>query len=686
MQKRIKFSLIAIFSLFIILTSLSVSTAQDGSGIRAAYDKYLNSYNDFKKAVDDGRDEKTIKLYAEKYKNDLDAYEKLSKTAAEEGNNNEENTAAEKTADNENGALNSASASEANATGAPAATLLEKTIIELHSDNPANLDSIIAALEKIIESPKNPGEAGRAKYELANAYVMKKNYAAAETLFNAIIADGTNPMRENAKKAAETLDYLKKRADYAAAALNARNEALNKKEIYDKSSWKNPFTKIFAKFSQVKSALKYRKSMTDLKEYDGDGNKGFIGTAKTFAIDLFKKRLTINPEDEKENKMISDEVIWKKRQRIAALVANNDGIYKIANVRWGFTGDGAGDEDNTLAKWRTVTLNANHVKEAYFVIKPFAPEWIAGHSFFMFDFDEDHPVVTEYGEKSYGFIMSMEARQKQGEQYSFTGSFGVVYLLLSKEDYIQICAINGSRLIPYKLNLTALQKKGLLIKSIEESLEERGMERYDLFENNCTNILFAMLNSVLPEKNQFREWIIKKILYNKLLAIPKAAPKFLKKHNLIAETMPTIYPDKAVAADRSGKNLEGGEAEAALKNMAEIKTIAGNLKNSITAAIESGALSNNKIKNLFYDEESDTVFALNIPGALPEEGDKSAFSINEKEFVNKINAASSKNELKDYIAGLFDAYINALDKRMKVYPDISQYLIKDLQTLNDAIK
>ena len=240
--------------------------------------------------------------------------------------------------------------------------------------------------------------------------------------------------------------------------------------------------------------------------------------------------------------------------------------------------------------------------------------------------------------------------------------------------------------MPYKLKLTGEQKKGLLVKSIEEALEERGMERYDLFENNCTNILFAMLNSVLPKENQFREWIIKKILYNKLLAIPKAAPKFLKKHNLIAETMPTIYPDKNRAADNAGKPFTGADLEAAIKNRAEVKNFAASVKIKLLNAITSGALDKNAFKNLFYDEETDMIMALNVPGALPEEGDKSAFSINETEFVKKLSSVNSTEELKSYTESIFNAYIAAADKRMEVYPDISDYLKNDLQSIENRVK
>lgn len=682
MRKNYSSRLIAVLSIFFvfIFVSANASFAESNSAVRAAYEKYLKSYNELKSAVENNLGDETIKRYSEKYKEDLDAYKKLA------GNSSKLSDAGQSAEASESSAAAEVQAGVVSSASAAAATPLEKAIIELHSGDNSKLDAVIATLEKIAGNSKNPDEAGRAKFELANAYMIKNNYGGAEKLFNAVIADASNPMRENAKKAIETINYLKKRAEYAAGAVNARDNALNKKENYQNLSWKNPFTKIFAKFSQITSAVKYRKAMTNLKEFDGDGKKGFIGTTKTFITDLFKKRLEIDPADEKENKLISSEIIWKKRQRIAALVAKNDGIYKIANVRWGFTGDGGKDEDQTLPKWRTVTVNTNFVKEAYFVIKPFAPEWIAGHSFFMFEFDNAHPVVTEYGEKSYGFIMSMEARQKQGETYSFTGSFSTVYLLLSKEDYLQICSINGSRLIPYRLNLDAGQKKGLLVKAIEESLEERGMERYDLFENNCTNILFGMLNTVLPKEQQFREWIIKKVFYNKLLSIPKTAPKFLKKHKLIAEVMPTIFPDKERAADRAAKPFTGADLEAAIKNRAEIKNLAASVKIKITAAIDSGSLDKNEVKDLFYDEETEMAIALSVPGALPEEGDKSAFSINEIEFVNKMNSINSKEELKTYVAGLFNAYMIAVDKRMEVFPDISDYLKDGLRELDERIK
>jgi|GEM_PF-4099705 len=664
------YALTALTAFSIICQSPAI--ADTSSSARAAYDKYTSSYNEFKKAVENNLDEETIKKYSEIYKADLENYKKLTQSNNEyESGKSAEISLAE-----------GASAKNA-AFIAAAETPLEKAILQIHTGENSKLDEAISTLIKISENSKNKSEIERAKYELAGAYVIKKEYAKAEELLKSAAADASNPMNRDAEKSLETLNYLKKRADLSNIALKARTDAINKKEAYEGISWKNPFKKLAAGISKVKSALSYRKSMTGLKSFDGDGKKGFIEVTKTFITDVFKKRLTVDDCNTTENKLISGEIIWKKRQRLAALLENSDGVYKICNVRWGFYG--SGDEDQTIPKWRSVTIDTKAVKEAYLVIKPFAPEWIAGHCFFMFEFDESHPVVTEYGEKTYGFIVSMEARQKQGESYSFTGSFGVAYLLLSKEDYIQICSINGSRLIPYKLKLSGEQKKGLIVKAIEESLEERGMERYELFENNCTNILFGMLNAVLPEDQRFKEWIIKGILYNKLLAIPKAAPKFLKKHDLIAEIMPTIYPDKNNAIDKTGKLLEGAELVSASKSLSELTDLAGNVKSAMLKAIDNQSLNREKIKKLFYDQESSMIFSLNIPGVFPEESEKSAFSIDETAFITELNAAASSEELKTYIESLFSNYIKALEERMKIYPDVSKYMSNDLKSLEKRI-
>jgi len=237
------------------------------------------------------------------------------------------------------------------------------------------------------------------------------------------------------------------------------------------------------------------------------------------------------------------------------------------------------------------------------------------------------------------------------------------------------------------MKLSDEQKKNLLVRAIEEALKERGMERYELFENNCTNVLFEMLNTVIPKDQRFREWIVKNILYNKTLALPKTAPKILKKHGLVAEVMPTILPDAKNAVDPAGKPLAGEELAAAQKSLEMIVAKADRVKSEVLAAIDNGVLDKSKIKKMFYDEESDTVFTLNIPGAIPDEDAKSAFSIDEAEFVENMAAINSKDGLKKYVGGLFDAYMKALSNRMLVNgPDITQYLMDSLEELGKEVK
>ena len=682
-MKNLMFKRAALLLSALFLILFSTGTALCDNNVRAAYEKYLKSYNDFKGAIDQNLDADSIKLYAERYKSDLDNYKKLAGGEKSEADGSK--------AAASSGRISGESGMADGAEGAPEAvreseTHFEKAIIDLHSGDKTKIEKAVEVFKNTIAVSKNPVEVNRARYELANAYMTTNDFADAEKLYKSLIVskDATGA---NASKALETLNYLKTKTGLAASTQNARTAALEKKAAYDNISWRSPFKKVSAKISQLTSAFKYRKSLATLREQAKDGDAGFIGVTKSLLTDLFKNRDKIDVNDKNENALFTNDVVWKKRQRIAALINKNNGIYKVCNVRWGFTGTETGDEDKILPKWRTVTVDTNGVTEAYFVMKPFAPEWIAGHSFFMFEFDKEHPVVTEYGEKSYGFIVSLEAHLKEGQSYSFTGSFGVVYLMLSKEDYIQICAVNKSRLIPYRMKLSNEQKKSLLTCAIEEALKERGMERYELFENNCTNVLFEMLNTVIPKEQRFREWIVKNILYNKTLALPKTAPKILKKHGLVAEVMPTILPEAKNAADPAGKPLEGEELAAAKRSLETIMRKADRVKTEVLAAIDNGRLDKTEIKRIFYNEESDTVFALNIPGAVPDEGAKSAFEIDGREFVKNMAATKSKEGLEKYVGGLFDAYIRALSNRMLVHgPDISKYLTEGLENIENAVK
>jgi len=675
-------------SLAIIIAISSISAAVPAFGsaaeVRDAYEKYLKSYTDFKKAAEDGTDNDALKNYAEKYKLDLDNYKKLLEPGrVEKPEYSSDNVKSEKAP----GDGAASSAANPSTTAKTVDSRLGKALIMLHNGGAARLDEAIGELEKIAAAAGETDEAGRAKFELGRAYIEKKDYAKAETILTQVAKDPGNKMSGDASKVLEIVKYQKNMASYSAAARAARALALEKSRNYESVSWKNPASKIAAKFSQTAAALKYRWNMANMKDYDGGGNKSAFGVAKTFVTDLFKNGTKIDLANKKENDLIANDAVWKSRQRYAFLVEENGGLYRLTNVRWGFSNAESGDEDKIIPRWRTVTLDANAVREAYMVIKPFAPEWIAGHCFFLFEFDEAHPVVTEYGEKSYGFIMSMEAHQKVGQSYSFTGNFGVVYLLLSKEDYVQICAVNGSRLIPYKLKLTDEQKKGLLVTSIREAVKERGMEQYKLFENNCTNILFGMLNSVLPKDRQFREWVIKDVLNNKLLAIPKLAPKFLKKHDLIAEVMPTILPDKKNAAPAEGKPLDGSQLAAAKDRLSNLESRAAEVKTAVISAIDSGSLDKNGVMKLFYDDRTDMVEALNIPGPIPDAVSAGAFSIDENDFTARMKSIDTRAALSSYISSLFDSYAKALRERMLMDgPDIYQYLMDELDAVEKQVK
>lgn len=688
---------LAFVSVLLSCSLLSGGAAFGSSeGVREAYERYQKSYSDFKTAVDKNLDAETLRDLAERYKADLDNYKKLAG-----GKDGETPARADERISGEGRAMEGAAGmpadagpasavSKAGSEGAAGAqrttvTAFEKAIMDFHSGDGSKLDAAIKVFENTLKNSRNAAEIERAKYELANAYMAKGELSKAGPLLKELSgAKGT--VAEYSKKSLETLAYMKDRKALSDRARADRDAAIAKKAAYEAISWRNPIAKIPAKISEVFAAVKYRRTMSVLGQQAEDGDAGFFGTAKSFLTSLYKKKTKIDPADKAENELINDSRAWKQRQRIAALVSKSGGVYKICNVRWGFTGTDSGDEDAIKPKWRTVTIDTNAVREAYFVIKPFAPEWIAGHSFFMFDLDPAHPVVTEFGESSTSFIMSMEARQKEGQSYSFTGSFGVVYLLLSKEDYVQICAVNKSRLVPYRLALTDEQKKALFECALEEALKARGMERYELFENNCTNILFEMLNTVLPKDRQFREWILKKILYNKTLAIPKLAPKFLKRHGLIAETLPTIHPDPKNAADDYGKRLAGAELAAARERYAAVAARAEAVKKSVVAGTDAGRLDKAAVSAALYDSEAGMMTALEIPPAAPDTDAPGAFSIDERQFAAKMAAIKTKEELRSYVSSLFDAYKAGLSKRAAYSPDISKYLGDSLNELEARVK
>ena len=387
---------------------------------------------------------------------------------------------------------------------------------------------------------------------------------------------------------------------------------------------------------------------------------------------------------------------WNTKQRPAQLINKTDaGAYQIGNVRWGF--QKSEDYSNLQPFWRNAAIDVNKISDVLFIVKPFEPEWIAAHCLLIFKFSE--PIISDQNEKADGLVLSIEARLLKGQKYSLMqgnfGKFFIVYQLGTDADYMQYSAIEKKRLIPYKLKLTHEQKVELLKNTIAESVKNRDGEKYNTINNSCTNNLFILLNTVLPKEQKFREWILKKVIYNVGISFPRTAGKLLKKHKVVEEELPIMTPgapktdiaslagefNTAMSKGPVANELGGDDLVIANKNAASIAVKADKIKAAFVEAINEGTITKDMIKSTMYDEDAEQLMGLFVPGVNPSEEEKTGFVVG-AEFAEKLVAINDNAALAAYMGELFDSYKSAAAKRLTLEgPDVSKNLDSNLNAL-----
>jgi len=237
-----------------------------------------------------------------------------------------------------------------------------------------------------------------------------------------------------------------------------------------------------------------------------------------------------------------------KEQRPAEnLGVTPDGRVKMGNVRWGFTeAPGASPEP----VFQQATVDPTKVKDVYVVLEPFKPEWIAGHSFLMFDFKDGEGVRAQDGTTDSGLVVSVEARLREGQRFSLPEGmkkkFGLVYQLGSWKDVVQKSCRNAPhKLIRYRLKLDDGQKEQLLRNSLDASFKDRSAEFYNTVTDSCYSNVVHLLNGVLPREKRIHEWLLPGVLYNPAADLPLTASFVLGMKGVIDDSPPVLtQPDR----------------------------------------------------------------------------------------------------------------------------------------------
>ncbi|MFZ5949684.1 MAG: DUF4105 domain-containing protein [Candidatus Rifleibacteriota bacterium] len=233
---------------------------------------------------------------------------------------------------------------------------------------------------------------------------------------------------------------------------------------------------------------------------------------------------------------------FKKHQKPPRLISQSSPIYKVGDVRWGYIpGKPRNNENFSYLK---TTFDTSKVDRAYFVLKPFPPEWIAAHSLLFFTF-KPGGMVNEAGEEAAGLFLSIEAYQRTNQNYSLSeglkNTFGVSWILATYEDYTtQSCEVQKEELYFYPLRLTQSQTNALLAETILQATVNRAGEFYHTVTNNCTNNLIVLINRVLPQNQRVSLWWIPSMIYNMKATTPVVVPKMLKKKGLLGEVLPAV--------------------------------------------------------------------------------------------------------------------------------------------------
>ncbi len=226
---------------------------------------------------------------------------------------------------------------------------------------------------------------------------------------------------------------------------------------------------------------------------------------------------------------------YQPRRRQAKLISDKGGELVMANVRAQSGEKPSADSFN----WTTASMRPELIKNIYLVKKPFAPEIVAAHSFFLFTFERGG-LRDGRGSEPAGLVLSIEGRTRVGQSFSpLTGlrnAFGIIWQLSTWEEYAAgTVYLEKGHLVPYPLLLSPDQKIRLLRESMTLAAVDREGEFYHTVTNNCTNNLLLLLNRVLPEDRRIKMWTIPYLVYNVRATMPLMVIKNLQEKGLLGE-------------------------------------------------------------------------------------------------------------------------------------------------------
>ena len=224
---------------------------------------------------------------------------------------------------------------------------------------------------------------------------------------------------------------------------------------------------------------------------------------------------------------------YQPRRRTATLLENKDGRMVMGNVRMSSSEVPAVNS----YEWTTMTIKPELIKNIYLIKKPFKPEVVAAHSFFVFTFEKGG-LKDAQGNEPMALALSIEGKTRVGQSFSpLTGlknSFGINWSLSTWEEYAaRTIHEEKGHLVPYPVLLSHAEKAALLRESMMQAAVDREGEFYHTVKNNCTNNLLILLNRVLPQDKQIKLWTIPYMVYNVKATMPLMVISNLQKKGIL---------------------------------------------------------------------------------------------------------------------------------------------------------
>jgi hypothetical protein len=380
---------------------------------------------------------------------------------------------------------------------------------------------------------------------------------------------------------------------------------------------------------------------------------------------------------------------WGYKQRPAELVTKGaDGVFTISNVRWGFD-EKLDAQGRHIPKWRTVTVDTKGVLRAYLAIKIFPPEWLAAHGLMIFKFDPAHAVKTEYGETSKGLIVSVEAHLKEGEHFDLLqgmkNKWPNIWMLSSLEDYIQLSSLENLKVICYELDLTQDQVRDMLTRSLDRACLDHSNDMYNTLNASCVTAQVDVINEVVAPEHRIPRYFFGKII-NLWASLPRTIGRTLRQKGLLRSELPILLPGTERAADHATKEFSGAARAAAIQRFEALKPLVGRAESILTHAVAEGRINADTLRSLMYHDVAGHVLYLTIPGVVPTETNNGEFMIG-PEFATSVAEAGTPDRLALVVANAFNAYKQALSKRMLLEgPDISPLVARSMRTLSKSVE